>query len=101
MKIWKIQREVTEALGARGPSKWHDLEKDPNDLPPTDPLYENCEWKYSAPLVTRIKVENWRYYTNICYYNFNTNHWFYWNDEGLDANVVAWREDVQDTRDLS
>lgn len=89
------------ALEAREPSKWHNLEKDPNDLPPVDPLYENCEWKYSAPLITRIKTASGRCHTNVCFYSFNTNHWFYWSDEGLDANVVAWRADVQDTRDLS
>ena len=44
-------------------SKWHDLTKDPNDLPPVDPMYPEC----SVQVYSTEKVP--------IHYCFNTKEW--------------------------
>ena len=67
--------------------QWHDLRKDPNDLPPKLDKYSNC----SDCLYVQYggKYGN----TDFAYYNFIENKWQrYENAENAKDKVIAWCE---------
>jgi len=59
-------------------TKWHDLRKDPNDLPKNDERFD-----------TEVSVPVWSSKGNIVVYYFETKEWYC---NGQKEEVIAWCE---------
>ena len=67
--------------------QWHNLRKDPNDLPPQSSLY----WDVSERVLGSYKIAKNQYITNILRYCYAENCWKL--AEGtLNENIIAWCE---------
>ena len=67
--------------------QWHDLRKDPNDLPPR--LDEHCSCSDSYYVQYGGKYGS----TDFAYYNFIENKWQRYEDaENVKGDIIAWCE---------
>ena len=67
--------------------QWHDLRKDPNDLPPQSSLY----WDVSERVLASHKIANNQYTTNILRYSYVDKYWKS-PESILYEGIIAWCE---------
>ena len=68
-----------------GRPQWHDLRKDPNDLPPQSSLY----WDVSERVLASHKIANNQYITNILRYSYVDKYWKS-PESILYEGIIAW-----------
>ena len=65
-----------------GKPQWHDLRKDPNDLPKRDErFYTNISTSISVAVITQTG--------GFAFYSFDDKEWYF---QGKKINVIAWCE---------
>lgn len=80
-KLFELNKIVSKALEKADKYKWHDLRKNPDDLPEAD------EYGCSEYVLVMIGTPEWDNH-EWAYYNHNTRMW---STPFYEQNVFAWR----------
>lgn len=82
---YALRHELSDLREKVNKYRWHDLRKNPDDLPEEDINYKSMNYKYSVEVLVITSESK---IPKVAYINLSTNNW-YDKDEGVD--VIKWK----------